>query len=33
MRDDEWIIDDEELYIMQNLWSLVEQARALGRDI
>jgi len=33
VRDDEWIIDDEELYIMQELWSLVEQARAQGRDI
>jgi hypothetical protein len=29
----EWKIDDKELFIMQELWALVEQARELGRDI
>jgi hypothetical protein len=33
MNKDEWIIDDNELAIMQELWELVEIARADGKDI
>lgn len=29
----EWNIDDNELYVMQELWALVESARANGKDI
>jgi len=30
---DEWVIDDNELFIMQELWELVEQARKQGKNI
>ena len=33
MSDNEWIIDDKELYVMQELWGLVENARANGKEI
>ena len=33
MNGNQWIIDDKELYIMQELWELVEIARADGKDI
>ena len=33
MKDSEWVIDDKELSIMQELWELVEIARADGKNI
>ena len=33
MKDSEWVIDDKELSIMQELWELVEIARADAKNI